>query len=69
MAAPVGGPLEGALLRWGEGVGFAGAVDAGAFDGDAELPAVLVEQGDGGQCLVDRRGAGLALEQVPPPPG
>jgi hypothetical protein len=66
---PVGCPLARALLRWGQRVGFAGALDAGALDRDAQLRAVLVHEGYRGQRLVDRRRAGLAAQQLPTPSG
>ncbi|MCG5446156.1 hypothetical protein NIE79_004723 [Micromonospora sp. NIE79] len=68
-AAAVGGPLDGALLLGGEGVGFAGAGHAGPFDLQLESGADLVEKVDGGEGLVHGGRAGLGGDEVPPPGG
>ena len=67
-AAAGGGPLHAALLGLGERVGLAGLGNAGAFHRDPE-PGPGVQEGDGGQRLIDRGGRGLAGHQVPAPGG
>ena len=67
-AAAAGGSFDAALLGGGEGIGFAGAGNAGAFDGNAQA-SVVIQQGDGGQGLVDRGRGGLVTYEVTAPGG
>lgn len=69
-AAAQGGTFDFALLGRAEGIWLARPGDTDAFDRDAQSGTVLVEQGDGGKCLVDRGGAGLlAVPQAFTPRG
>ena len=59
-----GGPLHAALLGLGERGGLAGLGNAGAFHRDPK-PGPGLQDGDGGQRLIDRGGRGVAGHQVP----